>query len=61
MQHICNEFPGVKALNIVSLDFQSGEDHSLVEENRAGNSTLMKVLIGVYKKLVKVSSLLERS
>jgi putative multiple sugar transport system ATP-binding protein len=48
MRAITKTFPGVKALNEVSLKVKEGEIHALVGENGAGKSTLMKVLSGVY-------------
>ncbi|MDD3057723.1 MAG: sugar ABC transporter ATP-binding protein [Sphaerochaeta sp.] len=48
MKHITKTFPGVKALDDVSLDVRECEIHALVGENGAGKSTLMKVLSGVY-------------
>jgi len=40
------EYPGVRALDAVSIDFVPGEIHAIVGENGAGKSTLMKVLSG---------------
>ena len=48
--NICKSFPGVKALNDVSLTCYSGEIIGLVGENGAGKSTLMKILSGAYTK-----------
>jgi putative multiple sugar transport system ATP-binding protein len=48
MQSITKVFPGVKALDNVSLNVARGEIHAICGENGAGKSTLMKVLSGVY-------------
>ncbi|MDQ0373059.1 multiple monosaccharide ABC transporter ATP-binding protein [Cellulomonas humilata] len=48
MQAITKTFPGVKALQDVSMSVQRGEIHAICGENGAGKSTLMKVLSGVY-------------
>ncbi|SEN35143.1 multiple monosaccharide ABC transporter ATP-binding protein [Paracoccus alcaliphilus] len=48
MRHITKTFPGVKALDDVSISVRNGEIHAICGENGAGKSTLMKVLSGVY-------------
>jgi len=50
MDHISKEFPGVKALDDVSLKVRPGTVHALMGENGAGKSTLMKCLFGIYKQ-----------
>lgn len=50
MKDICKEFPGVKALDRVSLTVRKGTVHALMGENGAGKSTLMKCLFGIYQK-----------
>ena len=50
MQNIPKEFPGVKALDGVSLTVRPGTVHALMGENGAGKSTLMKCLFGIYNK-----------
>lgn len=50
MTDICKSFPGVKALDHVSLTVRRGTVHALMGENGAGKSTLMKCLFGIYRK-----------
>ena len=48
MKDISKSFPGVKALQNVTIEVRTGEIHGLIGENGAGKSTLMKVLMGIY-------------
>ena len=50
MVDISKSFPGVKALDKVSLTVHKGTVHALMGENGAGKSTLMKCLFGMYTK-----------
>ena len=50
MVDITKTFPGVKALDHVSLEVEAGTVHALMGENGAGKSTLMKCLFGIYNK-----------
>lgn len=48
MNHITKRFPGVLALDYVSINLQKGEVLALLGENGAGKTTLMNVLYGLY-------------
>ncbi|NMB63903.1 MAG: ATP-binding cassette domain-containing protein [Spirochaetes bacterium] len=50
IENLTKDFPGVRALDHVSLRVRKGEIHSLCGENGAGKSTLMSVISGVYPK-----------
>ena len=49
LKHITKIFPGVVALDDVSVGFQPGEIHALMGENGAGKSTLVKIITGIYQ------------
>lgn len=49
VKNIAKEFPGVKALEDISIDFYPGECHALVGENGAGKSTLIKIIASICK------------
>ena len=49
LKNIAKEFPGVKALDDVTINIERGTIHGLVGENGAGKSTLIKVLAGIYQ------------
>jgi ribose transport system ATP-binding protein len=46
LKNVTKKYPGVVALNQVSLDFFGGEVHALLGENGAGKSTLIKAVAG---------------
>jgi ribose transport system ATP-binding protein len=48
VRNITKRFPGVLALDDVTVQFHAGEVHAIVGENGAGKSTLMKILVGAY-------------
>lgn len=48
MRGISKSFPGVKALDDVTIKVRPGTVHALMGENGAGKSTLMKCLFGIY-------------
>ncbi|MDD3797247.1 MAG: ATP-binding cassette domain-containing protein, partial [Lachnospiraceae bacterium] len=49
MNNIHKQFPYVKAVDGARFDLYKGEIHSLIGENGAGKSTMMKILYGMYE------------
>jgi ribose transport system ATP-binding protein len=49
LSHVSKEFPGVQALDDVSLFVEAGEIHALVGENGSGKSTFAKCIAGVHQ------------
>ena len=47
VRHIVKRFPGVLALDDVSVSFDSGHIHAIIGKNGSGKSTLMKIVSGV--------------
>jgi len=48
VHNITKYFPGVRALDDVSVDFEKATVHALMGENGAGKSTLGKIIAGIY-------------
>ena len=49
VERVSKAFPGVLALDEVSMKVRAGTVHALMGENGAGKSTLMKVITGLYQ------------
>src|SRR5690349_19999046 len=49
LQNICKRFPGVQANDAVSFSVAGREIHALLGENRAGKSTLVKLIYGLLR------------
>lgn len=49
VSHVSKSFPGVKALDDVSMTLKGGSVHALLGENGAGKSTLIKIMTGLHR------------
>ena len=49
IHNVTKTYPGVIALNDVSMEFEAGEVHALVGENGAGKSTIIKCISGAVR------------
>ena len=49
LEHVSKAYPGVQALDDVSVESEAGEVHALMGENGAGKSTLIKVIGGAVR------------
>ena len=49
VSHVSKSFPGVRALDDVSMTLSSGSIHALLGENGAGKSTLIKIITGLHQ------------
>lgn len=47
LKFVSKNYGGIKALSNINLDIEEGEVHSIVGENGAGKSTMMKIISGV--------------
>lgn len=50
VSHVSKSFPGVRALNDVSMTVDAGSIHALLGENGAGKSTLIKIVTGLHQQ-----------
>jgi ribose transport system ATP-binding protein len=48
VSNVSKSFPGVKALDTVSMTLTGGSVHALLGENGAGKSTLIKIMTGIH-------------
>ena len=48
-EHITKDYPGTRALDDITVSFESGHVHALVGKNGSGKSTLVKIFAGAIK------------
>lgn len=49
IEGLCKYYPGVKAIDGLTMEFREGEVHALLGENGAGKSTLIKCIAGAIR------------
>src|SRR5580698_6160962 len=49
LENVSKTYPGVRALDSVSIDCRAGEVHAILGENGSGKSTLMKIASGTVR------------
>ena len=57
-EHITKDYPGTRALDDISVTFDSGRVHALVGKNGSGKSTLVKIFAGATSNPPRASSYL---
>ena len=60
-EHITKDYPGTRALDDISISFDSGKVNALVGKNGSGKSTLIKIFAGAVNLPLVIFSLMRRN